>query len=678
MFTPNRDKSTDPSRPALQRLKWVVVGGALCWSVLVGRLVQVQGINHAEYAARAEQQHLRPIELKAKRGSILDRRGDELALDIQTASFYADPAVVDQPDEVAGHFAAFSKDPEASTNLQRQLRGSKRFVYLARQLSEDKAGQARQQHFRGVYEFSETKRYCPSGALAAQLIGYTNIDNQGNEGMEMACDELLGGIKGAAVSYVDAKGAQIPGMQEEHRTPQDGYSIKLTIDGVYQDILEDELNQALVNCEGENGLGIIISPKTGEILAMANAPLYDRANPGAVPAWMRRNRIVTDPFEPGSTFKAITAAALLDENAVDPDERVFCENGRFTLSNGDVVRDSHPLGWLTFRQVIGQSSNIGTMKMARRLHRKKFYEYLRNFGFGSRTGIDLPSESAGLLRNAAQWSDRSLETIAMGQEVSVTALQLAMAVGAIANGGTLMAPHLVKEVIGPDGQVVRQFEPQPIRRVISPEAAAKMREILAGVVTEGTGKRAQVEGVTVAGKTGTAQRVAPGGKGYAMGQYVVSFIGFLPVEDPQLLCLVVVDNPKHDKWGASISAPAFRRVMERILCLSDGVLARHSPADSVRADTLQAVIPDLRGMTRKVARFQAGLRGLEIKFEGEGEVVVGQLPPVDSSGKEIGEIVCQLGEEIQPDSSGELSAATQRQMLMLQNMPKKTQLASVQ
>jgi cell division protein FtsI (penicillin-binding protein 3) len=656
----------------------VVAGGAACWAVLVGRLVQVQGINHAAYSARAEQQHLRPVELKAKRGSILDRRGDELALDIQTASFYADPAVVDQPDEIAGHFAALSKDPEALANLQRQLRGAKRFVYLARQLGEEAAGQARQHRFNGVYEFSETRRYCPSGSLAAQLIGYTNIDNEGNEGVEMACDAILGGTKGAAVSYVDARGAPIPGRQEEHKIPQDGNSVRLTIDGVYQDILEAELNQALQSCDGESGVGVITAPKTGEILAMANAPVYDRANPGAVPAWMRRNRVVTDPFEPGSTFKTITAAALLDDGSVDPEERIFCENGRFTLPNGDLVRDSHPLGWLTFRQVIGQSSNIGTMKMARRLQRKKFYEYIRNFGFGTRTGIDLPSESAGLLRHAAQWSDRSLETIAMGQEISVTALQLAMAVGAIANGGTLMAPRLVKEVIGPEGQTVRQIEPQPIRRVVSPEAAAQMRQIMAGAVTEGTGKRARVEGVTVAGKTGTAQRVAPGGQGYAAGEYVVSFIGFLPVEDPQLLCLVVVDNPKRDKWGSSISAPAFKRIMERVLYLSDGVLARHTSADSVRADTLQAMVPDLRGMTRKVARFQASLRGLQVSFEGEGEVVIAQAPSADSSGQDVEEIVCQLGEEVQPDSTGQLSAATQRQMMMLQNMPVKSQLASVQ
>lgn len=669
----------DENRSAVWRLQWVAAGGALCWLALVGRLVQVQGVQHAEYVERAQQQHLRLVELKAERGSILDRRGEELALDIQTASFYADPAFVDAPEEVAGHFARFSKDPEAMANLRRQLSSSRRFVYLARQLDEAAAAQARQRQFPGVYEFAETKRYCPSGSLAAQLIGYTDIDNQGNEGVEMAFDALLGGQQGAALSYVDARGAQVPGRQQEHKRPQDGCSAVLTIDGVYQDILETELRQAVENSGAESGMGIITVPGTGEILAMANVPLYDRGNPGGAPAQLRRNRAITDPFEPGSTFKTITAAAILEEKAATADERVFCENGRFTLPNGDVVRDSHPLGWLSFREVIEQSSNIGTMKTARRLQRKKFYEYIRSFGFGGKSGIELPAESAGLLRHAAQWSERSLETIAMGQEISVTALQLAMAVGAIANGGTLMAPRLLKEVVGPDGQMVKKMEPQPIRRVISPATAAQMRQILAGAVAEGTGKRAQIEGVPVAGKTGTAQRVAPGGQGYASGQYVVSFVGFLPADDPQLLCLVVIDNPKRDKWGGSISAPAFKRVMERILYLADGALLARRPAvDGGGADSLEVVVPDLRGMTRQVARFQAGLRGLQVSFSGDGEVVVGQSPPADSSGQDLCQVACLLGDEFQPDSTGGPEVVSQRQALMLQNLTEKKRFAALQ
>ncbi len=672
----HRNKFAARERPAFRRLQWAAAGGALFWLVLAGRLIQVQGFRHAEYAAQAEQQHVRLVELKAKRGSVLDRRGEEMALDMQTATFYADPAFVERPDAVASHFARFGKDPEALAALRRQLRSSRRFVYLARQLDEAGAALARQQRFSGVYEFSETKRYCPSGSLAAQLIGYTDIDNQGSEGVEMAFDALLGGRQGAALSYVDARGEQIPGRQQEHKAPQDGCSAVLTIDGVYQDILEAELGQAVESSGAESGMGIITDPRTGEILAMANVPLYDRGNPGGAPAWMRRNRAITDPFEPGSTFKTITASAILEEKAAALEEQVFCENGRFTLSNGDVVRDSHPLGWLSFREVIEQSSNIGTMKLARRLQRKKFYEYIRGFGFGSKSGIELPAESAGLLRHAAQWSDRSLETIAMGQEISVTALQLAMAVGAIANGGVLMAPRLLKEVIGPDGRVVGRLKPQPIRRVLSPVTAAQMRQVLAGAVAEGTGKRAQVEGVAVAGKTGTAQRVAPGGQGYAPGQYVVSFVGFLPAEDPQLLCLVVIDNPQKDKWGGSISAPAFKRIVERILYLADGAPLARRPAAG--ADTLAVAVPDLRGMTRQVARFQAGLRGLRVSFSGDGEVVVAQSPPADTSGQDLRQITCLLGDEAQPDSTGGPGAVSRRQALMLKNLTEKKRFAALQ
>lgn len=374
MFTPSRERNTDPARPALPRLRWVMAAGALCWAVLVGRLVQVQGFRHAEYAVRAEQQHVRPVELRAKRGSILDRRGDELALDIQTATFYADPAMVDQPDEVARHFAPFSKDPEAHINLPRQLRGPKRFVYLARQLDLEGAARARQQCFNGVYEISETKRYCPSGALAAQLIGYTNIDNQGNEGVEMACDALLGGTKGAAVSYVDARGAQIPGRQEEHKTPGRQHrraDHRWGLPGHPRSRAERGAAQLR---RGERP-GHHHRAQDRRDPGDGQRPLLRPGQSGGGPAWMRRNRVVTDPFEPGSTFKAITAAVLLTEEAVSTEERVFCENGRFRLSNGDIVRDSHPLGWLSFHEVIGQSSNIGTMKMARRLKRKQFYEY---------------------------------------------------------------------------------------------------------------------------------------------------------------------------------------------------------------------------------------------------------------------------------------------------------------
>jgi cell division protein FtsI (penicillin-binding protein 3) len=648
-----------------KRLWWVLAGGAVFWLVLVGRLVQVQGLQHSEYVVRAKEQYERRVELKASRGSIFDRRGRELAVDIQAVSFAADPMLVDRPEEVAHHFAAFGRQkPEF---LARQLKSPRRFVYLARRLGEEDLARARSQRFRGVSEYLETKRHYPYGNVGGQLLGHTDIDNRGREGIERAFDGLLRETNGSALSYVDARGRQVPGLQQEHQTPRNGGSLVLTIDAVYQDILEEELSRTIQSSGAESGLGIIAHPGTGEILAMANVPLYDPGNPGRAPAKLRRNRAITDPFEPGSTFKVIAAAAVLEDGLLTTDESVFCEEGKLMLDNGDVIRDVHPYGWLSFRQVLEKSSNIGIIKIARRLQRQRFYEYIRSFGLGTRSGIGLPAESAGLLEHARKWSDRSLETIAMGQEISVTTLQLIQAFGAIANGGMLMAPRLVKATVGADGQVVEEMPPQPIRRVVSEDTAARLREILSGVVRSGTGRRARLEEVEVAGKTGTAQRVAGNGKGYSADENVVSFIGFLPAENPELLCLVVVDNPQKDKWGGRIAAPAFKHIIERILYLADGDLLVAQSQAGAPEDTTSLVLPDLRGTTRQVARFQAGLRGLSVQFTGKGDVVVQQEPAPGRPIGEISRISCVLGTAAE-EGVARADNIPVRQSLLLQNL----------
>ena len=381
---------------------------------------------------------------------------------------------------------------------------------------------------------------------------------------------------------------------------------------------------------------------------------------------MRRSRTFTDPFEPGSTLKVIATAAVLEDGLATGEESIFCEEGKLVLDNGEVIRDIRPHGWLSFDQVLEKSSNIGVIKLARLLERRRFYEYIRNFGFGTRSGIGLPAESAGLLQNASKWSDRSLETIAIGQEISVTALQLVQAFGAIANGGMLMAPRILKSTVEPDGQVVEEMQLQPIRRVVSASTAAKLREILTGVVRNGTGHRAQLEGIAVAGKTGTAQRAAANGKGYDPDDNVVSFIGFLPADAPKLLCLVVIDNPQKDKWGGHIAAPAFRRVMEGILHLSDGLLAARLQSD-IPGDSTALSLPDLRGMTSQVARFQAGLRGLSVAFLGKGDVVVRQQPPPGPAGKETFKISCVLGTMVDGVAAGTTHIPL-RQALLLQNL----------
>jgi len=642
------------------------------WLCLVGRLVQVQGVRHQSYLDKAHEQHERQVELKAHRGRILDRRGRTLAVDVEAVSFYANPALVKEPLAVARHFAPLNG--LSAETLARQLRGDGHFVYLARQLDEARLARAEERIFRGVARLHETKRYYPQGSLAGQLLGYTNIDNRGSEGLEWAFEELLRESNGTAFCQVDALGETVPGSRQEDRKPEDGSSVMLTIDAVYQDILEQELQEAIRGSEAEGGMGIISDPRTGEILAMANLPLYDPNEPGRVEARLRRNRTVTDPYEPGSTFKIVTMAAVLEEGKARLDEMIDCGKGRLELGTGETIRDHEAFDTLTVRQVMEHSSNIGTIKLARRLAKNRFYEYVRRFGFAIRTGVGLPGESPGLLEDVERWSRRSLETIAIGQEISVTALQLVQGVGAIANGGLLMVPRIVKRIARQDGQFEDAPSLPPVRRVVSPETAATLRGVLTGVVSSGTGKRARIEGVSVAGKTGTAQLASADGPGYDPDRSIVSFVGFLPAEDPELLCLVVIEAPRRDRWGAHTAAPAFKRIVERILYLPEGREIAHQGSIGAK-DGGPMAIPDLRGMTGRVARFQAALRGLPVTFTGEGNVVVVQYPSPGTSGPELRQISCVLGDASQL-AAVEVGDSLLRQSHLLHSLVRSRQAAA--
>jgi len=609
------------------------------WLLVVGRLVQVQAVQHESYGKQAQIQHQRLTTKKAKRGNIFDRHGIELALDVQAVSFYADPYEIKGAVAIARHFSRHG-GTDVKT-LERRLQSKRRFVYLARGLRDTELSEARSVDFIGVYEHPESQRYFPYGPVGSQLLGFVDIDNKGSEGAERAFDAVLQGTDGHLLTYVDSRGHRVPGRELEYTPPQHGKDLVLTIDAVYQDILEEELARAVELSGAERALGIIADPRTGEILAMGNVPLYNPNIAGEAKPAQRRNRAVTDPFEPGSTFKVVTAAAVLEEGLAQVDEEVFCENGRILLANGDIINDVHPYGTLSFGEVIEKSSNIGVIKMARRLERGKFYQYIRSFGFGIRSGVELPAESAGVLRQASDWSERSLETLAIGQEISVTALQMVQALGVIANEGVLMAPQIVREIRDSQGHTFERRQPKPVRRVISVATANKVKEILSRVVERGTGKRATIDGMRVAGKTGTAQRVARQGKGYAKGQYVVSFMGFLPVDAPRLLGVIVVDNPRKQKYGGEVAAPAFKKIMERILHAESRLFA-----GSVRADPsllTTGTVPDLRGLRASVARFQGEVRGIKVEFSGRGDVVVDQRPQVGSLSAKPGKIVCELG-----------------------------------
>ena len=549
------------------RLRWVVILGAMAWLGLSARLVQIQLFRHEAYSAEALEQYQRRVELKASRGQIVDRRGNHLAVDVPATSFYAHPDQVEEPKRVAAHFAPLS-DKRAEF-IERQLSGDKSFVYLARQVVDVDMGEVA---YAGVFQHSETRRQYPLGPLAGQLIGHTNIDNSGREGIERAFDDILREKNGSILGYVDAWGKQVPGRQQRREEPEHGRDLMLTIDAVYQSILEEELQRAIDGSKAQGALGVIIAPRSGEVLAMANLPLFDPNKASRSSPELRRNRAITDVYEPGSTFKAIAAAAVLEDGLASLHDRIFCEQGTFKLANGDTIRDVQPHGDLLFAQVLEKSSNIGTIKLAQRLSQHRFYEHIRNFGFAIRTGIDLPAETPGLLQEVDQWSRRSLATIAIGQEIGVTALQLAMAYGAIANGGVLMAPRLVAGTIGPDGQFEDRGGPQPIRRVVSRKTAATLSEVLTRVVEKGTGQKAHIKGVAVAGKTGTAQRALADGSGYDPNARIASFIGFLPADAPQYVCALMVENPRENGWGGYVAAPVFRRVMERIISLPGGPL----------------------------------------------------------------------------------------------------------
>jgi cell division protein FtsI (penicillin-binding protein 3) len=642
----------------LDALMWV---GAVIWLVLVGRLVQVQGLQYSEYASRAKEQHQRTIDLQANRGAIYDRAGRELAVDVNSVSFYADPKLLREPERVARHFAPHSSYD--GDHLENQLRSGRRFVYLARQLDDSAASQIRKKVFSGVFENRETRRCYPYGPLGAQLVGYTDIDNMGSEGVERSFNGELSEENGLALCFVDAFGQQVPGLLREHSLPLEGRSVILTIDAEFQNILEDELVRSVELTGAESAIGIITEPHTGAVLAMANVPRYDPNHAGGVGATKRRNRVVTDSFEPGSTFKIIATAAVLEDGLGQPDEQIFCERGELELENGDIIRDHVPYDMLTFAQVIERSSNIGTIKIARRLQRKRFYEFIRNFGFGTRSGIELPAESPGILQHVGKWSERSLETIAIGQEIGVTALQLALAFGAVANGGNLMAPQIFSSILDADGNVVERVQPRRIRKVISKRTAARVKAMLSAVVSRGTGRRAAIDGIQVAGKTGTAQQAAADGAGYDPDRTVASFIGFAPAENPQFLCLIAVTNPREDSWGGAIAAPVFKRVIERIIYQSDD----HDMA--VHFEAVPAVVataPDLRGMRRSVAQYQAGLRAMPVIFSGKGELIIGQEPAAGESIPAGKTILCRLGS---PGAEVVLSEATpSRQSALLQSL----------
>ncbi len=635
-------------RDRMVRLRLMLVALSIClWGLLiVGRLVQLQVLGRAFFERQAARQSERTINLDPRRGPILDRNGRELAVSVDAESIYAVPQEIEDPAETAAALARpLGLDAALRRELQAQLEKNRAFAWVRRKVDPATARAVRDLQLEGIGFLTENRRYYPQRELAANVLGYVGLDNTGMSGIEYSFEDE---IKGRAAKVVIRTDARRRALGHTEKPSTDGDTVVLTLDESIQHVAERELERAVDESNAVAGVAVVMDPHTGEILALANRPTFNPNRFNAYPSSRWRNRAVTDSYEPGSMFKIITAAAGLQEKVVDPDERIDCGHGALEIA-GIRINDHAVFDQLSFRDVIAKSSDVGVARVAQRLGRENFNRYMREFGFGAPTGVELPGEASGLLRPPTRWSALSLATLSFGQEIGVTALQMATAVSAVANGGYLMKPLIVREVTDASGHGVRSAHPVAVRRVLQAETVDTLTDILRGVVLHGTGRRAALPGYAVAGKTGTAQKVEPSGK-YSMVDHVASFVGFVPASRPALVILVSLDSPKGPKnEGGDVAAPAFARIAEpalrrlavppddpdRVLRASvyrpDVAFAAYRPVApaplpaAVEGDP--ALMQDLRGLSAREAAIAAARRGLIVQLEGSGRVVAQEPSP---------------------------------------------------
>jgi cell division protein FtsI (penicillin-binding protein 3) len=524
---------------------------------LLGRLAYLQVLKHEEYSRLAEAQHAKTIPLLPKRGPILDRAGQMLALSSQAESLYALPARIDDPGRLAARLAPVLGDPPAE--IRKRLESSKRFVFVKRKLPPPLAQAVRDLEEPALGFLEESLRLYPARELAAHIIGFEGVDGHGLGGVEQAWDRHLTGEEGRAIVERDALGREFAAVPIVLKPTRPGQGLALTIDTTLQYIAEREVDAAWRRTGAKAAMAVAMDPRSGEVLAVAIRPTFNPNSFSTATDAQRRNRAVTDPFEPGSTFKVILAAAALNEGIARPGDRFHGENGVIRIASA-TIHDWKRYGWLTFAEVLQNSSNVGSIKVGLALGKERYYKYMTGFGFGALTGVGLPGESRGQLRAPDRWSGLSLATMSIGQEISVTALQMVASFAAVANGGRLMQPQLVRAVLDAHGREVRTFEPRVVRQVMSPEAARTLTAMMTNVVTNGTGRNAAIVGHAVAGKTGTAQKMDPLTRRYSRAPGVLSFVGFAPADNPRLAMIVMLDEPKNEKWGSEAAAPIFAAI----------------------------------------------------------------------------------------------------------------------
>jgi len=588
------------------RRRLYLLGGLLfLWCGAIGfRLVQLQVIRYGEWLQRAQRQQQRTIEVAPRRGNIYDRNGHELAMSISVDSVFAVPNEIPDPENTAALLSrVLRNDPR---EIVARLKASRSFAWIARKVDAETGQRIRALNLRGIYFQKEPKRFYPKRELAAQTIGYVGLDDEGLGGIEHAFDGQLHGRPGKMYITMDARKRWFGRLE---RQPDPGANVVLTIDEKIQYIVERELEQAMQASKAEAGTVVVQNPRTGEILALANRPtfnpnIYREAPPAAL-----KNRAVSDIYEPGSTFKIVTISGAIEEKLTTPDELIDCQMGAIVIG-GMRIRDHEKLGLLPVSQVLSRSSDVGAIKIGLRLGEDRFYNYIRSYGFGQQTGIELPGETRGLTKPVNRWSKVSIGAISMGQEIGVSPLQLLSMISTIANDGVYTPPHIVAGVLPPrkTPQTVT-FRPSGQHRVISTMTAVEMKKMMEGVVLFGTGRRAILDGYTSAGKTGTAQKVDPNTGAYSRSKYVATFAGFAPVNNPALTIVVILDSAVGLHQGGQICAPVFARIAQQVLAYmnvphdaelkdSKRLLLRAS----VRDDDLNESSPDRLGGGLEVAQ----------------------------------------------------------------------------
>ncbi|MEC7641371.1 MAG: penicillin-binding protein 2 [Nitrospinota bacterium] len=563
---PKAQKTLLPkNRRQLFRNRLVLVCGllGLFAIALFGKLFYLQILQYEELLAQSEKQYQRTITIFSGRGKIYDRKYKELAANLEVESVYANPQEIKDKAFVAGRLSVVLNLDRGQ--VLRKLSSKKSFIWIKRKCDLRETAKLKQLHLTGIDFISEHKRFYPRRELAASLIGFAGLDNQGLAGTEHFYDALLKGGAFRKVIKKDARGRNIRFSGKSPELTQKSSDVVLTIDNVIQFLTEHHLGQQVQKYRAKGGMAVVMNPNSGEIYAMASLPLYNPNNYAAYPAHLWKNPVVTDSFEPGSIFKPVLVAAAIEAGTAGPNDIFFCENGAYKIGETRIGEaDNHQFGWLSLRKILVKSSNIGAVKVAQKLGKNRFYEYIKKFGFGEKAGIDLPGETAGQLRDVSKWSRLSLASISFGQGIGITPVQMVAALSAIANGGNLMRPHLTKS-FRRNGETIQTFEPFVLKRVISANTSRQMVEILKEVVKSGTGTQAAIPGYEVAGKTGTAQKFDTQTQAYSKTAFTSSFAGFVPADSPQLAILVTIDEPKNVYWGSVVAAPVFREIAKQAL-----------------------------------------------------------------------------------------------------------------